>query len=230
MSDQHGSEADKRQGGPEWPGEAWAAAEDRVLEMFRRWGYLEADIDPLGRLPRLSVPDLRFDGETAARARGWYCGSIGAEFMHIPDAERRRFVQERMEQPTPAVDGDATLDRLIRADLFEEMLQSRYPGSKRFSLEGVTALVPLLDDVLEEGAANGLEEVLVGMSHRGRLNVMVHIVGRPPVDVFGGFEDIDPKSVLGSGDVKYHLGATGTFRTRSGRALRVKLVSNPSHL
>ncbi len=118
----------------------------------------------------------------------------------------------------------------MRADLFEEVLHGRYPGSKRFSLEGVTGLIPLLDEVLEAGAENGLQEALIGMSHRGRLNVMVQIVGRPVSDVYAGFEDIDPKSVLGSGDVKYHMGATGTYRTKSGRDLRVKLVSNPSHL
>jgi len=98
--------------------------------------------------------------------------------MHIADPARRRWVQERIEQPIPAIDGQAALERLVRAELFEEVLHGRYPGSKRFSLEGVAGLIPLLDDVLDEAAGGGLEEALIGMSHRGRLNVMVQIVGR----------------------------------------------------
>jgi 2-oxoglutarate dehydrogenase E1 component len=206
------------------------AHDDRVLDSFRRWGHFEAAIDPLGLAAPPPHPDLVGFGEEAAQARRWYCGSIGAEFMHIPDPARRAWVQERMEQPVPAIDAPAVLERLVRADLFEEVLHGRYPGSKRFSLEGVTALIPLLDEVLETGAAEGLDEALIGMSHRGRLNVMVQVVGRSALDVFAGFEDPDPKSVLGSGDVKYHMGATGSYRTRGGRELRVKLVSNPSHL
>ena len=203
---------------------------DRILDSFRRWGYLEAATDPLGLTTPRPHPDLAWSGSEAEQARQWYCGSIGGEFMHIPDPARREWVRQRLERPTPAIDAPAVLERLVRADSFEEVLHGRYPGSKRFSLEGVTALVPLLDEVLEAGAAEGLEEALIGMSHRGRLNVMVQIVGRSALDVFAGFEDPDPKSVLGSGDVKYHMGATGTYRTRGGRELRMKLVSNPSHL
>jgi 2-oxoglutarate dehydrogenase E1 component len=209
---------------------ARAGAEAQVLDAYRRSGYLEAGLDPLGLVTPRSHPDLPADGAGVEQARRWYCGSIGVEFMHIPDPARRQWVAERMEQPIPPVDTPAVLERLVRADLFEEVLHGRYPGSKRFSLEGVTGLIPLLDEVLEAGAAGGLEEALVAMSHRGRLNVMAHIVGRPVADVYTGFEDPDPRSVLGSGDVKYHLGATGTYRTKSGRDLRVKLVSNPSHL
>jgi 2-oxoglutarate dehydrogenase E1 component len=201
-----------------------------VLDAYRRWGYLEATLDPLGLVRPRTHPDLPEGGATVEQARAWYCGAIGVEFMHIPDPGRRRWLQERMEQATPPVDAPAVLERLVRADLFEEVLHGRYPGSKRFSLEGVTGLIPLLDQVLEAGAEGGLEEALIGMSHRGRLNVMAQIVGRPVSDVYAGFEDADPKSVLGSGDVKYHMGATGTYRTKSGRDLRVKLVSNPSHL
>jgi 2-oxoglutarate dehydrogenase E1 component len=205
-------------------------AESPVLDAYRRWGYLEAALDPLGLVHPIPRPDLPSDGAGVAQARAWYCGAIGVEFMHIPDPVRRRWVQDRMERSAPPIDAAAVLDRLVRADLFEEVLHGRYPGSKRFSLEGVTALVPLLDEVLEAGAEGGLEEALIGMSHRGRLNVMVHIVGRPVADVYAGFEDPDPKSVLGSGDVKYHMGATGTYRTKAGRDVRAKLVSNPSHL
>jgi 2-oxoglutarate dehydrogenase E1 component len=213
------------------PGAAYAGADEaRTLDAFRRWGYFEASLDPLGLVRPRPHPELPADGAVATRARAWYCGGIGVEFMHIPDPGRRRWIQERMEQAVPPIDARAVLERLVRADLFEDVLHGRYPGSKRFSLEGVTGLIPLLDEVLEAGAEGGLEEALIGMSHRGRLNVMVQIVGRPVTDVYAGFEDPDPKSVLGSGDVKYHMGATGTHRTKAGRDLRVKLVSNPSHL
>jgi len=212
------------------PAPAVSGAENPVIDEFRRWGYLEASLDPLGlALPRRH-PELPTEGEEAARARGWYCGPIGVEFMHIADPARRHWVQGRMEQPIPPIDAPAVLERLVRADLFEEVLHGRYPGSKRFSLEGVTGVIPLLDEVLETAGGNGLEETLIGMSHRGRLNVMAQIVGRPALDVYAGFEDADPKSVLGSGDVKYHMGATGAYRMKDGRTLRVKLVSNPSHL
>jgi 2-oxoglutarate dehydrogenase E1 component len=205
-------------------------SDEHVMDAFRRWGYLEAALDPLGLVRPQPLEDLALQGEAAGRGRHWYCGAIGVEFMHLLDPARRRWVQERIEQPMPAIDERAVLQRLVRADLFEEVLHGRYPGSKRFSLEGVTALIPLLDAVLEAGSAEGLDEALIGMSHRGRLNVMVQIVGRSALDVFAGFEDPDPKSVLGSGDVKYHMGATGAYATRSGRQIRVKLVSNPSHL
>ena len=122
------------------------------------------------------------------------------------------------------------LERLIRAELFEQMLQARYLGTKRFSLEGMAALVPLLDEVVEGAASHGAGEVVLAMSHRGRLNVMAHIAGKAAADIFAGFEDVDPHSVLGSGDVKYHVGATGEYRTREGRKVRIHLVSNPSHL
>ena len=201
-----------------------------VLDEFRKWGYLEADLDPLGLVRPAAQPTLALEGDTARQARAWYCGPIGVEFMHIDDPARRRWVAERMETGLPALDTARVFERVLRSEQFEEVLHGRYPGSKRFSLEGVVGLIPLLDEILETAAARGLQEALIGMSHRGRLNVMVQIVGRPAADVYGGFEDVDPKSVLGSGDVKYHMGATGTYSTRGGREVRVKLVSNPSHL
>jgi 2-oxoglutarate dehydrogenase E1 component len=207
-----------------------APDDDVVIDAFRRWGYLESTLDPLGLATPPSQPELAVHGPSADRFRAWYCGPIGVEFMHIPDPVRRRWVRERMEQPTPPVDAWAVLERLVRAELFEEVLHGRYPGSKRFSLEGAAGLIPLLDALMETCATHGLEEVLIGMSHRGRLNVMVQIVGRPAADVYTGFEDPDPRSVLGSGDVKYHMGATGRYRLGSGREITVKLVSNPSHL
>jgi 2-oxoglutarate dehydrogenase E1 component len=122
------------------------------------------------------------------------------------------------------------LDLLIRADLFEQVLQQRYLGTKRFSLEGVTALIPLVDEILEAAGERGAVELVMGMSHRGRLNVIVHVAKRAAEEVFAGFEDVDPRSVLGGGDVKYHMGATGEYVTRSGAKIHIHLVSNPSHL
>src|SRR5579864_243435 len=207
-----------------------SADDERVFEGYRRWGYLAANLDPLGFLAPIVHPELVAVGEAAAKARKFYCGTIGAEFAHIDDTERRRWIAERLERDAPQPDRDFILERLIRADLFEQVLQARYLGSKRFSLEGVTAVIPLLDTVLTAAAAAGAEQVVLGMSHRGRLNVMAHIAGQRAADIFAGFEDVDPRSVLGSGDVKYHVGATGEYRTREGRKLSVHLASNPSHL
>jgi 2-oxoglutarate dehydrogenase E1 component len=191
---------------------------------------LEADLDPLGFLRPVPHSDLPVDGELAQEARRVYCGTVGIEFMHITDPARRRWIQERMEAPQPAVDQERALDLLIRAELFEQVLQQRYLGNKRFSLEGVTALIPLIDEILEVAGRQGLAELVMGMSHRGRLNVIVQVARRSPEEVFAGFEDIDPRSVLGSGDVKYHMGATGEYVTRSGAKVHIHLVSNPSHL
>jgi 2-oxoglutarate dehydrogenase E1 component len=203
---------------------------ERVLDLFRRWGYLEARLDPLGFLRSETHQELQIDGEFVPEARRMYCGSVGAEFVHIPDPARRHWIQERMEGTQPAVDPRYVLDQLIRADLFEQVLQQRYLGSKRFSLEGVTALIPLVDEVLEGAGERGAIELVMGMSHRGRLNVIAHIARRDPAEVFAGFEDVDPRSTLGGGDVKYHMGATGEYVTRSGAKIHIHLVSNPSHL
>ena len=132
--------------------------------------------------------------------------------MHIPDPERRRWIQERMESEQSApVDRSRVLDQLVRADVFEQTIHSRYIGTKRYSLEGNTALIPLLDEILNAASENGAEQAVLAMSHRGRLNVIINIVRRPAAEIFAGFEDVDPRSVLGGGDVKYHIGATGMF-------------------
>jgi 2-oxoglutarate dehydrogenase E1 component len=203
---------------------------ERVFEVFRRWGYLEADVDPLGFLRPQPHPELQIEGEYAHEARQIYCGTVGAEFMHIPNLERRRWIQERLEGPQAEVDQQAALDQLIRAELFEQVLQQRYLGTKRFSLEGVTALIPLVDEMLEVAGQKGAIELVMGMSHRGRLNVLVQVARRGADEVFAEFEDVDPRSVLGSGDVKYHMGATGEYITRTGAKVHIHLVSNPSHL
>jgi 2-oxoglutarate dehydrogenase E1 component len=210
--------------------EATNGEREQVFDAFRRWGYLEADLDPLGFLHPEPHPDLPTDGGFAQDARRVYCGTIGVEFMHITDPVRRRWIQERLEAPQPNVDQQRALDLLIRAELFEQVLQQRYLGSKRFSLEGVTALIPLIDEILEAAGQQGAGELVMGMSHRGRLNVIAHVAKRTAEEVFAGFEDVDPRSVLGSGDVKYHMGATGEYVTRSGAKVHIHLVSNPSHL
>ena len=205
-------------------------AQERVWESFRRWGYLQANLDPLGDLEPAPMPELDVSGAEAEAARRVYCGSIGVEFMHIPDRERRLWIQERMESDAAEPDRARILDLLIRADIFEQVLQTRYLGTKRYSLEGESALIPLLDSILSAAAEQGAEKAMLAMSHRGRLNVMVHTVGRPAADVFARFEDVDPRSTLGSGDVKYHMGATGTFHAANGQDVGIHLVSNPSHL
>jgi 2-oxoglutarate dehydrogenase E1 component len=203
---------------------------ERIFDAFRRWGYLEADLDPLGFFRPAPVLELQIEGEIAREARRVYSGTVGVEFMHIADPERRRWIQEHMEAPPPPVDQDAALDQLIRAELFEIVLQQRYIGTKRYSLEGMTALIPLIDETLEVAARQGAIEMVLGMSHRGRLNVAIQVAKRAPEEVFANFEDVDPRSVLGSGDVKYHMGATGEYVTRNGAKVHIHLVSNPSHL
>ncbi len=210
------------------------AEPDRVLEAFRRWGYLAADLDPLGRYLRpVAIPALQVSGPEAERARRWYCGTIGVEFAHIPYDDRRAWIEQRMEMD-PAEVGRAAqefiLQRLACAEVFEQVLQARYLGTKRFSLEGLAALIPLLDELLSGAADYEAAQLLFGMTHRGRLNVMYNVVNRPAAEIFADFEDVDPRSVLGGGDVKYHIGATGDYVTSDGRRIHVHMVSNPSHL
>jgi 2-oxoglutarate dehydrogenase E1 component len=201
-----------------------------VLTAFRTWGYLEADLDPLGRLSPQRHPELRVDGPEAEQARRVYCGPIGVEVAHIDRPEVRDWVAEQMEREWPQPDRARVLELLLRAELFEQLMHSRYLGSKRFSIEGVAALVPLLDEMLQALAEEEAEQMVLAMSHRGRLTVMATTVGRDPAEIFAGFEDVDPRSVLGSGDVKYHLGATGVSERPDGRSVRIHLASNPSHL
>ena len=203
---------------------------DRAFAAYRQWGYLEGDLDPLGFLRPRQTPELQIDNEYAREARAIYSSTIGVEINHIYAPERRRWIYEQMESEPLQEDQSRILDLLIRADIFEHIMQQRYLGSKRFSLEGVTALIPLVDEVLDTGSRLGAIELVMGMSHRGRLNVIAHIAKRPAEEIFAGFEDVDPRSVLGSGDVKYHMGATGEYITRSGGKVHIHLVSNPSHL
>ena len=204
---------------------------ESTFDIFRRWGYLQASLDPLGQfLPPEPFPTAAPEGETAALARSYYCGTIAAEFMHIADPERRQWLQDQMER-TPSVPNQKhILTQLIQADIFEQVIQSRYLGTKRFSLEGLTVLIPFLDRVLEVSATGGVTKAIFAMSHRGRLNVMTNTIGRSAAEIFTKFEDVDPRSTMGGGDVKYHVGATGEYQSPDGHMISLHLASNPSHL
>jgi 2-oxoglutarate dehydrogenase E1 component len=167
--------------------------------------------------------------------RDSYCRRTGVEYMHIQDPEERRWIAQRVEHryEKPASEAQKhILNRLNAAEAFETFLQTKYVGQKRFSLEGGESLIPLLDEVLQAAAESQLDEVVIGMAHRGRLNVLANIVGKPYEQIFSEFEGhIDPSSTQGSGDVKYHLGTTGKFTTPDGEhATTVSVVANPSHL
>ncbi len=208
-----------------------ALPRDQVFDIFRRWGYLQTTLDPLGQfLAPEPFPTPAPEGDDARDARSFYCGTIGAEFMHIYNPEQRQWIEAQLEQPAPAPDQAHVLTGLIRADLFEQVIQQRYLGTKRFSLEGLTALIPFLDQLFTTAAESGVTTCVFGMSHRGRLNVMANIIGRSAAEIFTKFEDVDPRSTLGGGDVKYHIGATGTYTSPAGKPVALHLASNPSHL
>ncbi|HYT29244.1 MAG TPA: multifunctional oxoglutarate decarboxylase/oxoglutarate dehydrogenase thiamine pyrophosphate-binding subunit/dihydrolipoyllysine-residue succinyltransferase subunit, partial [Actinomycetota bacterium] len=232
----------------------------RLINLFRVRGHLLANLDPLGPDRVLAHPELdpayhgltvwdldrRFfaddlpgERERTLRdvldlLRDAYCGTIGIEYMHIQDPEQKRWIQHRVEgvrRDLPPEDKRHVLERLNAAEAFERFLHSRYVGHKRFSLEGAESVIPMLDVLLEDAAAGGAERVIMGMAHRGRLNVVANIVGKSHAKIFRSFEgDIDPETTQGSGDVKYHLGASGKFTSRAGTTIAVELASNPSHL
>ncbi len=211
------------------------AAGGTLADAFRRWGYLQADIDWLGRLEPYEHADIA-DAKRGVPAhevekwRGIYSGTLGVEFMHIVDRERCRWIAGWMEGEHDAPDKEKITRLLARSELFERYLHTRYVGSKRYSIEGIAGLIPLLESILDRFIDRGGELAMLAMSHRGRLNVMTNIAEVPAADMFAAMEDIDPRSVLGSGDVKYHLGATGMHTTPAGRKIKVHLSSNPSHL
>jgi 2-oxoglutarate dehydrogenase E1 component len=202
---------------------------------YRTYGFTEADLDrvmPSGGLYGISEAPLR---EIIRRLRATYCGSIGLEMMHITSTERRAWLQQRIEPSlnVPSLDSDSriyVLDRITAAEQFESFVHTKYVGTKRFSLEGAESLIPLLELTLERAGLGGVEEVVIGMAHRGRLNVLANIMGKSPGDIFAEFEDIDPESMFGGGDVKYHLGFSSDRTTRTGDQLHLSLAFNPSHL
>jgi 2-oxoglutarate dehydrogenase E1 component len=204
---------------------------EATFDIFRRWGYLQASLDPLGQyLAPEPFPTPAPDGPDAEEARRYYCSTIGAEFMHIPSPEKRAWIQERLEGSYTAPDTARILTSLIRSDVFEQVIQQRYLGTKRFSLEGLTALIPYLDQTYTTAAEVGVTRSIIAMAHRGRLTVITNVIGRDASETFTKFEDVDPRSTMGGGDVKYHTGATGDFTTPSGKVVHLHLASNPSHL
>ena len=232
----------------------------QLIHNYRVRGHLVADLDPLDRhrAPHrdldpatygLTLWDLDrefmtggLSGEDRANLREildilreTYCGTIGAEYMYIADPERKEWLQHRMESARnyPALDAASkkrVLEKVIEAESFERFLHTKYVGHKRFSLEGGETLIPLLDRILNDAALLGLREVVIGMPHRGRLNVLANTVGKPISQIFAEFEGNDPSSYQGSGDVKYHLGATGTHLADTGETITVTVAPNPSHL
>ncbi|MSP93086.1 MAG: 2-oxoglutarate dehydrogenase E1 component [Myxococcales bacterium] len=233
---------------------------DLLIRVYRVRGHVVAQLDPLGSSPtthpelelaRFGLGEADLDQAFSARTlhgapvmtlrailqklRATYCQAIGVQYMHIDDPDVRQWLQTRMETTENRCDLSPEeqvriFSKLTDAEVFEAFLQKKFVGAKRFSLEGGESLIPLLDLALEEAAAHGVEDVVIGMAHRGRLNVLANIVGKSPALIFAEFADKDPDLHIGRGDVKYHLGATGRRTARNGRALEVRLCFNPSHL
>lgn len=231
-----------------------------LIREYRVRGHLMADTDPLEYKVRrhpdldilshgLTLWDLDrtfsvagFAGKEEMRLRDVlgvlrdsYCRRVGVEYMHIQNPQERRWIQQRIERKYEKHGSEKQrhiMGRLNAAEAFETFLATKYVGQKRFSLEGGESLIPLLDEVLAASAESKLDEVVIGMAHRGRLNVLANIVGKPYEKIFNEFEGhLDPKSAQGSGDVKYHLGMTGKFTTPDGSGVTtVSLTANPSHL
>ncbi|HJR35633.1 MAG TPA: multifunctional oxoglutarate decarboxylase/oxoglutarate dehydrogenase thiamine pyrophosphate-binding subunit/dihydrolipoyllysine-residue succinyltransferase subunit [Gemmatimonadales bacterium] len=241
------------------------AAAMALVKAHRTHGHLAARLDPLGSAPvgdpaldpaslgltpeimstvpavilRVAVPGNTL-AEVLPNLQATYCGTIAYEVEHVSDHAQRVWLRQAIEsgahrKPMSKEDRLALLERLIAVETFERFLHKAYLGQKRFSIEGVDLLVPMLDLVLEFSAERGAREVVVGMAHRGRLNVLTHNVCRPEVTIFAEFEggkkvDGDSSSEDGTGDVKYHHGAEGVYKARSGKAITVALAHNPSHL
>ncbi len=232
-----------------------------LIAAYRTLGHLMADIDPLEYRQRSHPElDLEYHGLTLwdldrefpigqfgprdrevmtlrdilGVLRDSYCRTIGVEYMHIQDGEQRRWFQETFERPHvpwPREEHLRILDRLNEAEVFETFLQTKFVGQKRFSLEGSESAIVFLDEVCDCAANADLEEVCIGMPHRGRLNVLANIIGKSYSQIFREFDgSVDPRNALGTGDVKYHLGAEGQFNALSGRTIRTSVAANPSHL
>ncbi|WP_425332818.1 multifunctional oxoglutarate decarboxylase/oxoglutarate dehydrogenase thiamine pyrophosphate-binding subunit/dihydrolipoyllysine-residue succinyltransferase subunit [Aurantimicrobium minutum] len=230
-----------------------------LINAYRVRGHLMADIDPLEYKQR-THPDLEIEthgltfwdldrefvtggiGGTRTAPlrkilgilRDSYCRTVGLEYMHIQDPEQRKWIQEKVERPYEKPGHNEQmriLGKLNEAEAFETFLQTKYVGQKRFSLEGGESVIPLLDEILQDAATAELDGVGIGMAHRGRLNVLTNIAGKTYGQIFREFEGTqDPKSVQGSGDVKYHLGTEGIFTSAEGKTIPVSLAANPSHL
>ncbi len=189
---------------------------------------LDREFDTLGVLPQKSAP-LR---AILRQLRNAYCRRMGVEYMYIHDVAQKASLQKRIEHEQEAFSPEQkkqALNKLLQAEGFEHFLHKRYVGHKRFSIEGAEGLIPMLQILLEQLVESGAEQAMIGMAHRGRLNVLANIVGKPYAAIFAEFDDIDPQSFQGSGDVKYHLGAKGVHQASRGQ-IHVELACNPSHL
>jgi len=233
----------------------------RLIHSYRARGHRVAPIDPLGGQPSyfpeldpahygfghddLDRPFIAGDlpggpvqplRQILERLRATYCRSVGVEFTHIQDPGRKTWVQRRLEESGNTTPLDASerlriLEKLSAAELFERFLHTKFLGQKRYSLEGAESLIPLLDTIVEDAPSHGIAELVIGMAHRGRLNVLSNILGRSLEALFSEFEDIPLlESPFGSGDVKYHKGFSTDRATRRGPSVHLSLTSNPSHL
>ncbi len=199
------------------------------------YNFSESELDQL-----VQVPTLHFDApltirEIYERLRKTYCGSIGAQFMHIDDTVTRQWLQRRMESTENHLqltrkEQVRIFTRLTDAVVFEEFLQKKFLGAKTFSLEGCETLIPLLDLAIEKAGSQGIRDIVLGMAHRGRLNVLANIAGKNPCEIFREFADTEPEMWQGRGDVKYHQGHSGQWVTAEGQQIHLSLCFNPSHL
>ncbi|MEO5926945.1 MAG: multifunctional oxoglutarate decarboxylase/oxoglutarate dehydrogenase thiamine pyrophosphate-binding subunit/dihydrolipoyllysine-residue succinyltransferase subunit [Bryobacteraceae bacterium] len=229
----------------------------RLMDAWRERGHLVADIDPLG-VPRNPHPDLEpashgltiwdldrtfhcgpFGVVTLRtlmdRLRSVYAGKYGVQYMHIDSPEERNWIQQRVEQSgrweLNAAEQKRILKDIVLAEGFEGFLENRFKGHKRFSLEGGESMIAMIEDLLDGAAAQNVQEIVIGMAHRGRLTLLANVIGKGVAQMFSEFEgDIDPEHPEGTGDVKYHLGETSLRRTSSGRSITVSVAANPSHL
>jgi len=233
----------------------------QLINMYRVRGHLLANLDPLNPEPKYHPEldpisygftvwdyDRRFITDGLANLRTatlreildilnqTYCDMIGVEFRHIQEADEKQWLQEKMEPVRNRPDFSPEfkkhiLEKLIQAEGFERFIHKKYLGHKRFSLEGSETIIPVLDIILNDAAKDGVDELVLGMAHRGRLNVLANIIGKSMYAIFSEFEDIlDTESPQGSGDVKYHLGASGEYKTFDAGKVKVSVASNPSHL
>ncbi len=199
-------------------------------------GLTDADLDTEFNTGSLVGPDRAPLRTILERLRKIYCGPIGCEYMYITETEEKRWIQARIEDPATTYrlepdDRRTLLRQLTAAEGIEKYLHSRYVGQKRFSLEGGESLIPMLEELVQRLGDAGAQEMVIGMAHRGRLNVLVNVLGKSPKELFDEFEGIyDPRLNEGSGDVKYHLGFSSNYETQGGNSVHLVLAFNPSHL
>ncbi|BFZ53970.1 2-oxoglutarate dehydrogenase E1 component [Savitreella phatthalungensis] len=205
------------------------------------YDFTEADMDKEFALGPGILPRFATEGREKMKLRDIiaacekiYCGSYGAEYIHIPDREQCDWLRERLEVPVPfkynVDEKRRILDRLIWSDSFERFLSSKYPNDKRFGLEGCEALIPGMKELIDDSVERGIQSIVIGMPHRGRLNVLANVVRKPTEAIFSEFAGSQEPSDEGSGDVKYHLGMNYERPTPSGKRVNLSLVANPSHL